>query len=102
MQKAELMIDYCRDLDLLSTIVILCLIGSSELFVADKNGFPLKMILAAAEDIDIVILLVILIGLLMPTNESLVLIPKSMFFVLSKMLIFCLYFLYFLLCERFF
>ena len=94
------MIDYCRDLDLLSANVILCLIGSSELFVADKNGFPLKMILAAAEDIDIVILLVILIGLLMPTNESLVLILKSMFFVLSKILTFCLYFLYFLLCER--
>ena len=49
MQEAELMIGHCRDLDLLSIIVILLLIGSSELFFADMNGFPLKMMFAAAE-----------------------------------------------------
>ena len=48
MQEAELMISHCRDLDLLSTIEILFLIGVSELFFAVMNGFPLKMILAAA------------------------------------------------------
>ena len=53
------MIGHQRDLDLLSTIVSLCQIGGSELFAADVNGFPLKMIFAAAEDTDIVILLAI-------------------------------------------
>ena len=77
------MIGHCRDLDLLSTIVILFLIGGSELFFADMNGFPLKMIFAAAEDTDIVILLVILLGLFMSTNQSLLLILKSMLLVLS-------------------
>ena len=60
------MIDHCRDLDFLSTIEILFLIGGSELFFADMNGFPL--IFAAAEDTNIVILLVILLGLLMSAN----------------------------------
>ena len=83
MQDAELMIGHCRDLDLLSTIVILFLIGGSELFFADMNGFPLKMIFAAAEDTDIVILLIILLGLFMSTNQSLLLILKSMLLVLS-------------------
>ena len=82
MQEAELMIGHCRDLDLLSTIVILFLIGGSELFFADMNGFPLKMIFAAAEVTDIVILLTILLGLLMSTNQSLLLILKSMWLVL--------------------
>ena len=50
------MIRHCRDLDLLSTTVILFLIGGSELFFADMNGFPLKMIFATAEDTDIAIL----------------------------------------------
>ena len=77
------MIGHCRDLDLLSTIVILFLIGGSELFFADMNGFPLKMIFAAAEDTDIVILLIILLGLFMSTNQSLLLILKSMLLVLS-------------------
>ena len=44
MQEAELMIGHCRDIDLLSTIVILFLICGSELFIADINGFSLKMI----------------------------------------------------------
>ena len=83
MQKAELIISHCRDLGLLSTIVILFLIGSSELFFANINGFLLKMIFAAAEDTDIVILLAVLLGLLMPTNQSLALILKSMFLVRS-------------------
>ena len=74
---------YCRNLDLLSTIVILFLTGGSELFFADMNGFSLKMIFAAAEDTDIVILLTILLGLLMSTNQSLLLILKSMLPVLS-------------------
>ena len=74
---------YCRNLYLLSTIVILFLTGGSELFFADMNGFPLKMIFAAAEDTDIVILLTILLGLLMSTNQSLLLILKSMLPVLS-------------------
>ena len=56
------MIGHCKDLDLLSTIVILFLIGDSELFFADINGFLLKMIFAAAEDTDIVILLAALLG----------------------------------------
>ena len=43
------MIGHCRDLDLLSTTVVLLLIGGSELFLADMNGFPLKMVFAAAE-----------------------------------------------------
>ena len=77
------MIEHCRNLDLLSTVVILFLIGGSELFFADMNGFPLKMIFDAAEDINIVILLVILLGLLMSTNQSLLLILKSMLLVLS-------------------
>ena len=50
------MIRHCRDLDLLSTTVILFLIGGSELFFADMNGFPLNMIFAIAEDTDIAIL----------------------------------------------
>ena len=83
MQETELIIGHCRDLDLLSTIVILFLIGGSELFFADMNGFPLKMIFAAAEDTDIVILLIILLGLFMSTNQSLLLILKSMLLVLS-------------------
>ena len=70
MQEAELMIGHCRDLDLLSTIVILLFIGGSELFFADLNGFPLKMIFAAAEDTDILILLAVLLGLLTSTNQS--------------------------------
>ena len=57
MQEAELMISHCRDLDLLSTIVILFLIGGSKLFFVDMDGFSLKLIFAAAEDTDIVILL---------------------------------------------
>ena len=77
------MIGYRRNLDLLSTIVILFLIGGSEVFFADMNGFPLKMIFAAAEDADIVILLIILLGLFMSTNQSLLLILKSMLLVLS-------------------
>ena len=64
------MIGHCRDLDLLSAIVILFLISGSELFFADMNGFPLKMIFAAAEDTDIVILLVILFELLISRNQS--------------------------------
>ena len=77
------MIDHCRDLDFLSTIEILFLVGGSELFFADMNGFPLKMIFAAAEDTNIVILLVILLGLLMSTNQSLLLILKPMLLVMS-------------------
>ena len=77
------MIGHCRDLDLLSTIVILFLIGGPELFFADMNGFPLKMIFAAAEDTDIVILLAVLLGLLMSTSQSLLLILKSKFLVRS-------------------
>ena len=77
------MIGHWRDLDLLSTVVILLLIGGSELFFADMNGFPLKMIFAAAEDTDIVILLAVLLGLLMSTNQSLLLILKSKFLVRS-------------------
>ena len=65
------MIGHCRDPDLLSTIVILFLIGGLELFFADINGFPLKMIFAAAEDTNIVILLAVLLGLLMSTSQSL-------------------------------
>ena len=70
------MIGNCRDLDLLSTIVILFLIGGAELFFADMNGFPLKMIFATAEDTGIVILLAVLLGLLMSTSQSLLLIQK--------------------------
>ena len=76
------MIGHCRDLDLLSTIVILLFISGSELFFADLNGFPLK-IFAAAEDTDIVILLAVLLGLLMSTSQSLLLILKSKFLVRS-------------------
>ena len=83
MHDTELMIGHCRDLDLLSTIVILFLIGSSELFFADMNGFPFKMIFAAAEDSDIVILLAILLGFLMSTSQSLLLILKLKFLVRS-------------------
>ena len=75
------MIGHSRDLDLLSTIVILFLIGGSELFFADINGFHLKMIFAASEDIDIVILLAILLELLMSTRQLLLLILKSNFLV---------------------
>ena len=50
------MILHCRDLDLLSTTVILFLIGGSEPFFADMNGFPLKMIFTTAEYTDIAIL----------------------------------------------
>ena len=77
------MIGYCRDLDLLSTIVILLLIGGSQLFFADMYGFPLKMIFTAVEDTDIVILLAVLFGLLVSTNQSLLLILKSKFLVWS-------------------
>ena len=77
------MIGHCRDLDLLSIIVILFLIGGSDLFFADMNYFPLKMITAAAEDTNIVILLAILLGLLKSTNQSLLLILTSMLLVLS-------------------
>ena len=77
------MIGHCRDLDLLSTIVILFLIGGSELFFADMNGFPLKMIFTAAKDTDIVILPAVLLGLLMSTNQSLLLILKSKLLVRS-------------------
>ena len=77
------MISHCRNLDLLSTIVILFLIGGLELFFADINGFLLKMIFAAAEDIDIVILLAVLLGLLISTVQSLLLILKSKFLVSS-------------------
>ena len=77
------MISHCKDLDLLSTIVILFLIGGPELFFADMNGFPLKMIFAAAEDTDIVILLAVLLGLLISTIESLLLILKVKFLVRS-------------------
>ena len=73
------MISYCRNLDVLSNIVILFLIGGLELFFADINGFLLKMIFAAAEDIDIVILLAVLLGLLISTVQSLLLILKSCF-----------------------
>ena len=47
------------------------------------NGFPLKMIFAAAEDTDIVILVAILLALLMATNQSLLSTLKSMLLVLS-------------------
>ena len=77
------MIDHCRDLDLLFTIVTLFLIGGSGLFFADMNGFSLKKIFAVAEYTDIVIMLAILLGLLMFTNQSLLLILKSMLLVLS-------------------
>ena len=77
------MISYCRNLDVLSNIVILFLIGGLELFFADINGFLLKMIFAAAEDIDIVILLAVLLGLLISTVQSLLLILKSKFLVSS-------------------
>ena len=78
------MISYCRNLDVLSNIVILFLIGGLELFFADMNGFPLKMISAVAEDTDIVILLAVLLGLLISTSQSLLLILKSKFLVRSK------------------
>ena len=77
------MIGHYRDLDLLSTIVVLFLIGASELFFADLSGFPLKMIFAAVEDTDIVILLAVLLGLLMSTSQLLLLILKSKFLVRS-------------------
>ena len=77
------MISYCRNLDVLSNIVILFLIGGLELFFAEINGFLLKMIFAAAEDIDIVILLAVLLGLLISTVQSLLLILKSKFLVSS-------------------
>ena len=77
------MIGHCRDLDLLFTIVTLFLIGGSGLFFADMNGFSLKKVFAAAEYTDIVIMLAILLGLLMSTNQSLLLILKSMLLVLS-------------------
>ena len=64
MREAELIIDYCDRQSLLSTIAILFLNDGSELFVADLKGFPLKMIFTSAEDIDIVTLLVILLGLI--------------------------------------
>ena len=83
------MIGYCRDRDLLSTIVILFLIGGSGLFFADMNDFPLKMIFAGAEDTDIVILLAILLGLLMSTSQSLLLILKSKFLVRSVNFVIC-------------
>ena len=77
------MIGHCRNLDLLSIKVILFLIGCTELSFADVNGFALKMMFAAAEDTNIVILLAILLGLLMLKNQSLLLILKSMLLVLS-------------------
>ena len=64
MREAELIIDYCDRQSLLSTIAILFLNDGSELFVADLKGCPLKMIFTSAEDIDIVTLLVILLGLI--------------------------------------
>ena len=66
------MVGHCRDLDMLSTIIILFLIGGSELFFADLNGFPLKMLFTAAEDNEILILLAIPLGFLMSTNQSLI------------------------------
>ena len=66
------MVGHCRDLDMLSTIIILFLIGGSELFFADLNGFPLKMLFTAAEDNEILILLAIRLGFLMSTNQSLI------------------------------
>ena len=66
------MVGHCRDLDMLSTIIILFLIGGSELFFADLNGFPLKMLFTAAEDTEILILLAIRLGFLMSTNQSLI------------------------------
>ena len=77
------MISHCRDLDLLSTTVLLFLIGGSELFFADMNSFPLKMIFAVAEDTNIVILLAALPGLLMSMSQSLLLILKLTFLVHS-------------------
>ena len=64
MREAKLIIDYCNRQSLLSTIAILFLIDGSELFVADLKGFPLKMIFTSAEDIDMVTLLIILLGLI--------------------------------------
>ena len=57
------------------------LIGGLELVFAVMTGFPFEMVFAAAEDTGIVILPVILLGLLMQTNESLSLILKSIFLV---------------------
>lgn len=65
MQKADLKVGHSRDINLLSTIVIMFLIGGLELFFADMNGFPFKMVFATAEDTDTVILVVILLALLM-------------------------------------
>ena len=91
------------DLDLSSTIVILLLIGGSELFrTTDMNGFPLIMIFAAAEETYIVISLTILLGLLPSTNQSLLLILKSMLLVLSVNFKILLHFLYFFFCKRYF
>ena len=51
MQDAELMIGYSRDGDLLSTILILFLIGGSELCFPDMNDFTLKIMFAAADNL---------------------------------------------------
>ena len=64
------MINNCRDLHLLSAIVILFLISNSELSLANMNGFPLKMVFIAVEDTNIVILLALLLQLLMLTSQS--------------------------------
>ena len=45
-QEAYLMIGHSRDINLLSTIVIMFLIGGLKLFFADMNGFPFKMVFA--------------------------------------------------------
>ena len=79
------MINNCRDLHLLSAIVILFLISNSELSLANMNGFPLKMVFIAVEDTNIVILLTLLLQLLMLTSQSLLLILKSKFWVLTVM-----------------
>ena len=65
MQEADLTIGHSRDINLLSTIVIMFLIGGLKLFFADMNGFPFKMVFAAAKDTDTVIFVVILLALMM-------------------------------------
>ena len=66
--EAELMIGHFRYRDLPSAIVILFMICQSEVFVADTNSFPVKIIFAATENGDIAILLETLLGGLISTN----------------------------------
>ena len=66
----ELMMDQCRDLDVLWNIIIMFSFGDSELFDADINEFLSVITFATAENIETVIVLATMLELLMSINQS--------------------------------